>query len=281
MEKSFQPFSGYAAVVALLADIALLVYAAVFTIPALIIISVLLIAFIIKGFIIVDPNDSFVLTLFGEYKGTLKQSGFGWVNPFFKRKLILLCARNINSEPIKVNDKIGNPVMIGIVLVWKVKETYKAAFEVDDFKHFVEIQSDAAIRKLAGTYPYDNFEDEVAEITLRGGGEEVNQLLEEELAERLTIAGVEVLEARINYLAYASEIAGAMLRRQQATAIVAARQKVVEGAVGMVKLALTELREKEIIELDDEKKAAMVSNLMVVLCADEAAQPVINAGSIY
>ncbi len=281
MEKTFQPFSGYSAIIALLADIVLLVFAAVNIIPILIVLCVLIIIFIVKGFIIVDPNDSFVLTLFGEYKGTLKQSGFGWINPFFKRKLILLCARNINSEPIKVNDKIGNPVMIGIVLVWKVKETYKAAFEVDDFKHFVEIQSDAAIRKLAGTYPYDNFEGEVAEITLRGGGEEVNQLLEEELAERLSIAGVEVLEARINYLAYASEIAGAMLRRQQATAIVAARQKVVEGAVGMVKLALTELKEKEIIELDDEKKASMVSNLMVVLCADEAAQPVINTGSIY
>jgi regulator of protease activity HflC (stomatin/prohibitin superfamily) len=281
MEKTYKPYSGYSAIVILLFVIAGLIYSIVSEIIPLIIILALAIPFTIKGLIIVNPNDSFVLNLFGEYKGTLRQSGFGWINPFFKRKLILVCARNINSEPIKVNDKIGNPVMIGIVLVWKVNDTYKAAFEVDDFKHFVEIQSDAAIRKLAGSYPYDNFESELAEITLRGGGEEVNQLLEEELSERLNIAGVEVLEARINYLAYASEIAGAMLRRQQASAIVAARQKVVEGAVGMVKLALDELKTKEIIDLDDEKKATMVSNLLVVLCADESARPVINTGSIY
>ena len=281
MERTYEPYSGYSALAILAADIAALIYGAVTADPFLIVPTALLIVFIARGFIIVNPNDSYVLNLFGAYSGTLKQSGFGWVNPFFKRKLILLCARNINSEPIKVNYKIGNPVMIGIVLVWKVKDTYKAAFEVDDFKHFVEIQSDAAIRKLAGSYPYDNFESEDATITLRGGGEEVNQQLEDELAERLSIAGVEVMEARINYLAYASEIAGAMLRRQQATAIVSARQKVVEGAVGMVKLALDELKDREIIELDDEKKATMVSNLLVVLCADESARPVINAGSIY
>lgn len=281
MEKTYKPYSGYSAILILLLVIAGLIYSIISEIIPLIIIFALAIPFTVKGLIVVNPNDSFVLNLFGEYKGTLRQSGFGWINPFFIRKLILVCARNINSEPIKVNDKIGNPVMIGIVLVWKVNDTYKAAFEVDDFKHFVEIQSDAAIRKLAGSYPYDNFESEIAEITLRGGGEEVNQLLEEELSERLNIAGVEVLEARINYLAYASEIAGAMLRRQQASAIVAARQKVVEGAVGMVKLALDELKTKDIIDLDDEKKATMVSNLLVVLCADESARPVINTGSIY
>ncbi|GET31752.1 hypothetical protein PbJCM13498_06150 [Prolixibacter bellariivorans] len=245
------------------------------------IIGIVLFIFLIPGFLIIAPNESAVLVLFGAYKGTAKANGFWWVNPFLTKEKISLRARNIDSDPIKVNDKIGNPVMIGVVVVWKVSDTYKAAFEVDNYEQFVDIQSEAAIRKLAGYYPYDNFEDEDAEITLRGGGEEVNELLEKELTERLSIAGIEIMEARINYLAYASEIAGAMLRRQQATAIVAARTKVVEGAVGMVKLALDELKDKDIIELDDERKASMVSNLMVVLCSDEAAQPVLNAGSLY
>jgi regulator of protease activity HflC (stomatin/prohibitin superfamily) len=245
------------------------------------IIGVVLFILLMPGFLIIAPNESAVLVLFGDYKGTAKANGFWWVNPFFTKEKISLRARNIDSDPIKVNDKIGNPIMIGVVVVWKVADTYKAAFEVNNYEQFVDIQSEAAIRKLAGYYPYDNFEDEDAEITLRGGGEEVNTLLEKELTERLSIAGIEILEARINYLAYASEIAGAMLRRQQATAIVAARTKVVEGAVGMVKLALDELKDKDIIELDDERKASMVSNLMVVLCSDEAAQPVLNAGSLY
>jgi regulator of protease activity HflC (stomatin/prohibitin superfamily) len=237
--------------------------------------------FLSIGFMIVNPNESAVLVLFGAYKGTVKKNGFFWVNPFYTRKKISLRARNLDSEAIKVNDKPGNPIMIGIVLVWKVEDTFKAAFEVDDYQHFVDIQTESAIRKLAGHYSYDNFDDEEAEITLRSGGEEVNDALENEIAERLAIAGIKVLEARINYLAYASEIAGAMLRRQQATAIVAARVKIVEGAVSMVEMALDQLSQKQIIEMDDEKKAAMVSNLMVVLCSDKDASPVINTGTLH
>lgn len=233
------------------------------------------------GLLILNPNESVVMVLFGKYSGTIRRNGFYWVNPFFIRKKISLRARNLNSDPIKVNDKLGNPIMIGIVLVWRVENTFKAAFEVDDYIRFVDVQSEAAIRKLAGAYPYDNFDDEEAEISLRSGGEEVNQELENELIERLAIAGIHVIEARIAHLAYASEIANAMLRRQQATAIVAARQKIVEGAVGMVELALIQLSKKEIIDLDEEKKAAMVSNLMVVLCSDKDASPVINTGTLH
>jgi len=233
------------------------------------------------GLLILQPNESVVMVLFGKYSGTIKRNGFYWVNPFFNRKKISLRARNLNSDPIKVNDKIGNPIMIGIVLVWKVEDTFRAAFDVDDYIRFVDVQSEAAIRKLAGAYPYDNFDDEQSDISLRSGGEEVNSELEKELIERLAIAGIFVIEARIAYLAYASEIANAMLRRQQATAIVAARQKIVEGAVGMVELALSQLSKKEIIELDEEKKAAMVSNLMVVLCSDKDASPVINTGTLH
>lgn len=233
------------------------------------------------GLQIVNPNESIVMVLFGNYTGTIKRNGFYWVNPFLVRKKISLRARNLNSDPIKVNDKLGNPIMIGIVLVWKVENTFKAAFEVDDYIRFVDVQSEAAIRKLAGAYPYDNFDDEEAEISLRSGGEEVNHELENELIERLAIAGIHVIEARIAYLAYASEIANAMLRRQQATAIVAARQKIVEGAVSMVEMALEQLSQKDIIELDEEKKAAMVSNLMVVLCSDKDASPVINTGTLH
>lgn len=233
------------------------------------------------GLLVVNPNESAVLVLFGNYAGTIKRNGFYWVNPFFIRKKISLRARNLNSEPIKVNDKLGNPVMIGIVLVWRVENTFKAAFEVDDYIRFVDIQSEAAIRKLAGAYPYDSHDDLDADISLRSGGEEVNGELEQELTERLKIAGIQVMESRIAYLAYASEIAGAMLRRQQATAIVAARQKIVEGAVSMVELALEQLSTKEIINLDEEKKAAMVSNLMVVLCSDKDVSPVVNTGTLY
>lgn len=236
--------------------------------------------FVMFGFMVVNPNESMVLVLFGNYVGTVKNNGFFWANPFFTKKKISLRARNLNSDPIKVNDKVGNPIMIGIVLVWKVSETYRAAFEVDDYVHFVDIQTEAAIRKLAGHYSYDNFDDENAEITLRSGGEEVNQVLEEELVERLNIAGIHIIEARITYLAYASEIASAMLRRQQATAIVAARAKIVEGAVGMVEMALEQLAAKQVVDLDEEKKATMVSNLMVVLCSDKDATPVLNTGTL-
>jgi regulator of protease activity HflC (stomatin/prohibitin superfamily) len=236
--------------------------------------------FMLVGFVVVNPNESSVLVLFGEYKGSIKENGFFWTNPFMMKKKLSLRARNFDSTPIKVNDKLGNPIMIGSVLVWRVQDTYKASFEVDNYETFVKIQSESAIRKLAGMYPYDNLDHE-HEISLRSGGEEVNHQLETELRERLQIAGIEVLEARISNLAYSSEIAGAMLQRQQAIAVVSARQKIVEGAVGMVESALAQLSAKNIIELDDDKKAAMVSNLMVVLCSDKSASPVINTGTLH
>jgi len=222
-----------------------------------------------------------VLILFGKYKGTVKDNGFFWVIPFYIKRRISLRARNIDSAPIKVNDKLANPIKIGVVLVWRVKDTYKAAFDVDDYSHFVDVQSDAAIRKLAGSYAYDNFDDEELEVTLRSGGEEINKKLESSLRDRLEIAGIEVMEARINYLAYSEEIAQAMLKRQQATAIIAARIKIVEGAVSMVEMAINKLSENGVVELDDERKAAMVSNLMVVLVSDKDTSPVVNTGSLY
>lgn len=237
--------------------------------------------FTILGFTVVFPNGSCVMVLFGAYKGTIRENGFFWVNPFYIKRRVSLRARNFNSEPIKVNDKIGNPIKIGLVLVWRVSETFKAVFDVDDFQHFVLVQSDAALRKLAGLYPYDNFEDHEAVIALRSGGEEINNELEREIRERLQIAGIEVIEARINYIAYAEEIANAMLRRQQAAAVVSARFKIVEGAVSMVEMALEQLSDKNIVELDEEKKAAMVSNLMVVLCGDKDATPVVNTGTLH
>ncbi len=237
--------------------------------------------FTVLGFTVVNPNGSCVMVLFGAYHGTIRENGFFWVNPFYIKRMVSLRARNFNSEPIKVNDKIGNPIKIGLVLVWRVSETYKAVFDVDDFQHFVLVQSDAALRKLAGLYPYDNFEDHDAVIALRSGGEEVNRELEREIRERLEIAGIEVIEARINYIAYAEEIANAMLRRQQASAVVSARFKIVEGAVSMVEMALDQLSVKNIVEFDEEKKAAMVSNLMVVLCGDKDATPVVNTGTLH
>lgn len=234
---------------------------------------------LLPGFFIVAPNGSRVLVFFGKYVGTVKQNGFFWTNPLNSKQKISLRARNFDSERVKVNDKLGNPILISVIAVWKVNDTYAAAFDVDDYEHFVRVQTDAAVRKLAGMYSYDNFDDP-SEITLRSGMDEVNHALEKELDERLSIAGIEVLEARIGYLAYAQEIANAMLKRQQATAIVSARMKIVEGAVGMVEAALEELSKKEIIELDEEKKAAMVSNLMVVLCSDKDASPVLNTGTL-
>lgn len=280
-ESGYSPMSGYLALVIIILLIGLPILAIVYMKMIWTVVIIALGIFGCAGLMTVNPNESKVLILFGAYKGTVKRNGFMWVNPFFTRKRISLRARNLDSEPIKVNDKIGNPVMIGVVMVWKVNDTYKAAFDVDDYVHFVDIQSEAAIRKLAGHYPYDNFEDEDANITLRGGGESVNQMLETEITKRLKIAGIEVIEARINYIAYAQEIAGAMLKRQQATAIVAARYKIVEGAVSMVEMALDELSKKEIIELDEEKKATMVSNLMVVLTSDKDVAPVVNTGSLY
>lgn len=255
------------------------------------------------GYMQLEPNEARVMVFFGKYKGTFKDTGFFWVNPFYEKKKISMRARNLDVEPIKVNDKIGNPILIGLVLVWRVKDTYKALFEIDSetmadstpasnssansvgsrmnaFENFVRIQSDAALRQVAGQYAYDDNEAHSDELTLRSGGEEINDQLEQKLNERLDMAGIEIVEARINYLAYAPEIAAVMLRRQQASAIISAREKIVEGAVSMVKLALDKLSDEEIVELDEEKKAAMVSNLLVVLCADESAQPVVNTGTL-
>jgi regulator of protease activity HflC (stomatin/prohibitin superfamily) len=278
-EKSYSPMSGYVMLLIMLLLFILglggLVAARspVFVWPLAI--SVLL----SPGFFFLNPNSSMVLVLFGDYKGTVKTSGFFWVNPLFAKKNISLRARNFDSEKIKVNDKVGNPIQIGVILVWQVKDTFKAAFEVDNYENFVRIQSDAAVRTLAGMYPYDNFEVE-SEMTLRSGHGEVNHALEETLRNRLDIAGIYVIEARIGYLAYAPEIAGAMLRRQQATAVVAARFKIVEGAVSMVQMALDHLKTQNIIELDEERKAAMVSNLMVVLCGDKDVSPIVNTGTL-
>jgi len=234
------------------------------------------------GFILVNPNTSKVLLLFGKYVGTVKTNGLFWANPLYKKRTISLRASNFDSERLKVNDKLGNPIMISTILVWRVTNTYKAAFDVDNYENFVRVQTDAAVRKLASMYPYDNFADEghTEDITLRSSVNEVSETLEKEIEERLSIAGIEVLEARIGYLAYAQEIANAMLKRQQATAIVAARHKIVEGAVSMVEMALEELGKKQIVDLDEERKAAMVSNLMVILCGDKDASPVLNTGTL-
>ena len=251
------------------------------------------------GFMVIQPNMSRVLTFFGKYRGTVVENGFFWVNPFYGKSRLSLRARNMDVAPIKVNDKNGNPIMIGLVLVWKIRDTYKACFDIEvgttttvdkngnktthsnGYDNFVNVQSDAALRKVAGLYAYDNIDHHSDELTLRSGGEEINDRLEKELRSRLDIAGIEVVEARINYLAYAAEIASVMLRRQQADAIISAREKIVEGAVSMVDLALKKLSADGIVELDEERKAAMVSNLLVVLCADESASPVINTGTLY
>ena len=269
----------------------------------LLIISVLLLIgelFILNGFMMLEPNTARVTTWFGKYSGTFTRTGFYWINPFYGTKKVSLRARNLDAEPIKVNDKVGNPVMIGLVLVWRLKDTYKALFEVDSqtmassdgtlsgnakglmraLEDFVSVQSYAALRQVAGQYAYDDNDENTKELTLRSGGDEINEQLEGKLNERLSLAGIEVVEARINYLAYAPEIAAVMLRRQQASAIITAREKIVEGAVSMVKMALDKLSNENIVELDDDKKAAMVSNLLVVLCGDDSAQPVVNTGTL-
>ncbi|MGM5470715.1 SPFH domain-containing protein [Flavobacteriaceae bacterium LMO-SS05] len=281
-EKIIVPTNGYY----MLFLVIVLIIGGVFAILAfknpLPLVSIVIGIFLAPGFIMVEPNGSRVLLLFGEYIGTVKKNGFFWVNPFYTKKKISLRASNFDSERLKVNDKLGNPIMISTILVWRVENTYKAAFDVDNYENFVRVQTDAAVRKLASMYPYDNFADEGhdEDITLRSSVNEVSNALEKEIDERLSIAGIEVLEARIGYLAYAQEIANAMLKRQQATAIVAARHKIVEGAVSMVEMALNELSKKQIIELDDERKAAMVSNLMVILCGDKDASPVLNTGTL-
>ncbi len=255
------------------------------------------------GFLMLEPNEARVITWFGKYAGTFTETGYFWINPFYSVKKLSLRARNLDAKPIKVNDKVGNPVMIGLVLVWRLKDTYKAIFEIDSqtmapgnqqdlggatlkgimlaLENFVKVQSDAALRQVAGQYAYDDTDErDSQELTLRDGGDEINRQLERRLSERLALAGIEVVEARINYLAYAPEIAAVMLRRQQATAIITAREKIVEGAVSMVKMALDKLSDENIVALDDEKKAAMVSNLLVVLCGDDSAQPVVNTGTV-
>jgi len=280
-ERIFKASSGYLVLVLALIAIAATIFAFIGELFWLGTILIFVDILLLGGLMVVNPNESMVMVLFGAYRGTVKKNGFWWNIPFYSRKKISLRARNFDSEPIKVNDKNGNPIKIGLVLVWKVEDTYKAAFDVDNYEHFVLVQSDAALRKLAGLYPYDNWEGHDQEMTLRSGGEEVNDELEKEISERLKIAGINVIEARINYIAYAEEIAGAMLRRQQAAAVVAARFKIVEGAVSMVEMALEQLSEKHIIDLDEEKKAAMVSNLMVVLCGDKDPNPIINAGTLH
>lgn len=281
-EKITTPGNGYAMFFVLLIVCFGSIAAAIrFNLPVLFIIT--FITFILFfGFILVNPNESKVLLLFGKYVGTVKQNGFYWANPLYSKKKISLKASNFDSERLKVNDKLGNPVMISTILVWKVTDTYQAAFEVDNYENFVRVQTDAAVRKLASMYPYDNFNDDGhdEDITLRSSVNEVSEALEKEVQERLSMAGIEVLEARIGYLAYAQEIANAMLKRQQATAIVAARHKIVEGAVSMVEMAIEELSKKQVVDLDEERKAAMVSNLMVVLCGDKDASPVVNAGTL-
>ena len=286
MEKNVKPVSGFfallLAVVSLAASIYLFIHVedGAWQLPVAIIALVLFI-FTIKGLIIVQPNHSRVLNFFGKYVGSVKDNGLFFVNPFYATNKISLRAENLQGQTLKVNDKMGNPIEIGAVIVWKVGDTYKAAYEVENYKEYVKTQSEAAVRHLANSFAYDNLEDEHAGLTLREGGDKVNEILENELSDRLVPAGITITEARISHLAYAQEIAGAMLQRQQATAIVAARSKIVEGAVGMVDMALEMLSRKQIVELDEEKKAAMVSNLMVVLCGEKAIQPVINAGSLY
>ena len=234
------------------------------------------------GLFIVNPNEAKVMLLFGHYAGTVRKDGFFWANPFMVKRRISLRARNLSGQKLKVNDKLGNPIEIAAVIVWQINDTFKAAFEVDNYDQYVVIQSEAAVRHLTQSYPYDTFEDAGHEVlTLRASTDQVNQLLVAELQERLDRAGVKIIEARLSHLAYAPEIAEAMLRRQQATAVVAARTQIVTGAVSMVEMALQQLAEKHVVELDEERRAAMISNLLVVLCSESAASPVINAGTLY
>ena len=295
----------FVCILATLGSLALIVYGIECSIPLIGVgvLGLILTSMLWCGFLMLEPNEARVVTFFGKYRGTFTSTGYYWINPFCSTKKLSLRARNMDAEPIKVNDKTGNPVMIGLVLVWRLKDTYKAMFEIDSqtmaspgsasigssdtkslmaaFERFVRVQSDAALRQVAGQYAYDNTDEgKEGELTLRDGSDEINKELEQKLDERLDMAGIEVVEARINYLAYAPEIAAVMLRRQQASAIITAREKIVEGAVSMVKMALKRLSDEEVVELDDDKKAAMVSNLMVVLCGDESAQPVVNTGTL-
>lgn len=286
MEKIVKPMSGFLALAIALVLLAVGIYC--FTrseeggwLVAGGVSGLVLGLFILKGLMIVNPFHSRVLNFFGKYTGTVKENGLFFVNPLYVTHKVSLRKENLQGQTLKVNDKMGNPIEIGAVVVWQVGDTFKATYEVESYDDYVKVQSEAAVRHLANSFPYDNLEDEHASITLRDGGDKVNEILERELTDRLSPAGIVVREARISHLAYAQEIAGAMLQRQQATAIVAARTKIVEGAVGMVDMALEMLSKKQIVELDEEKKAAMVSNLMVVLCGERSAQPVLNTGTLY
>lgn len=283
-DKNYQPINGYLMLLVILAITVGIAYVVLGMRNPLAAPGVILVLFLLSGFFVVNPNGSRVMTLFGKYSGTVRTNGFFWTNPFYMKKNISLRARNFDSERLKVNDRRGNPIMISVILVWRVADSYKAAFEVDNYEEFVRVQTDAAVRTLAMAYSYDTFDDPidgVDEITLRSDVETVNENLEREVQERLAIAGIEVLEARIGYLAYAEEIASAMLKRQQAEAVVAARHKIVEGAVSMVEDALNALAEKDVVHLDGEQRAHMVSNLMVVLCSDKETTPVVNTGTLY
>lgn len=288
MERTVKPISGYAALAVAILSLILSIYLFILGIKFdqgfIITISILLFVFFIfiaKGIMIIHPNHSRVLNFFGKYVGTVKENGLFFINPLYSTIKLSLRSENLQGQTIKVNDKLGNPIEIGAVVVWKIGNTYKAVYDVERVLDYVRVQSEAAVRHLAVSFAYDDFDDDTQEITLRNGGEEVNHILENELTARLEKAGIIVEEARISHLAYAPEIASAMLQRQQATAIVAARSKIVEGAVGMVEMALNKLATEDIVELDEERKATMVSNLMVVLCGDKAAQPVINTGTLY
>lgn len=291
--------SGFVGLLVLFALIGIIVWQAVSDLCPEVFIPLCVLGIILLscGFVQLEPNEARAMVFFGKYSGTLRDNGFWWVlNPFYTKKKISLRARNLNAEAIKVNDRSGNPILIGLVMVWRVKDVYKALFDIDSsssataanlnavmrsLESFVSVQSDAALRQLAGRYNYDENSGKVGELTLRSGAEEINDELTATLNERLAIAGIEAVEARINYLAYAPEIAAVMLRRQQADAIISAREKIVEGAVSMVKMALDHLKEDGVVEMDEERKAAMVSNLLVVLCGDEPAQPVVNTGTLY
>lgn len=303
-EFEFKGFkmSGFIGLLLVFAFIGVMIWSGMTLTKPGIIIPVLFLLLLLStpGFVMLEPNEARAMVFFGKYRGTFRENGFWWVNPFLTKKKISLRARNLNAEAIKVNDKSGNPIMIGLVMVWKIKDVYKALFEIDSqtmgqtpggiaslnatmraFENFVAVQSDAALRQVAGRYNYDENSAPDGLVTLRSGADEINEALKQTLNERLAIAGIEAVEARINYLAYAPEIAAVMLRRQQADAIIAAREKIVEGAVSMVKMALDNLKKDGVVDLDEERKAAMVSNLLVVLCGDEPASPVVNAGTLY
>ena len=281
-EKSLTSASGYVfllvAVFCLIAAAGTGIARLGIAIPAVLILTAIT---LFMGVTVINPNEAVVCTFFGDYVGTMKQNGLRWVNPLYSKAKISLRARNLNGQTIKVNDKMGNPIEIAAVVVWQVSDTAKALFDVDNYVNFVQIQSEGAVRFLTSSHSYDNMEDEHESVTLRDNTGTINQFLEQELDARLGQAGVRVMEARISHLAYAPEIAGAMLQRQQATAVVSARKQIVEGAVGMVEMALARLAEKDVVQLDEERKAAMVSNLLVVLCGEKSVSPVVNAGSLY